>query len=139
MDRSGADLDQPLAQAGFGLDQGQAFLGACGQRLFAKNRLAPGEAGEHEIRVGFVRRGDEHRIDLGVIDERDALAERPAGAVGGGGGFGPRRIGIEDADQMRTCDLCSEDARMVAAHHACTQDTYSATQVRFLRPAGHVI
>ena len=49
--------------AHLGRHDGAALVQRGGERLFAEHRLAGRDAGQHEIRVGFVGRGDQHRID----------------------------------------------------------------------------
>ena len=66
--------------------------------LFAQDRLPRLEAGQHEVLVGRVGRGDEDRLDIGIVDQSAGFRVHATGSRLGRDGRGsiPVLVGHRD-------------------------------------------
>ena len=120
-----ADLHQPPAKGGLAGDNRQAFGGARRERLFAQDGLGDAQAVEHQRCMGLVRRGDEHRSDRRVVDQRMGIGM----AARHGKTLRDRRhargVGVGHRDQFgpghRACERCG----VIGAHHARPDQAHS--------------
>ena len=60
-----------------GLDHGPAVFEAAAQGLLAEHRLSQRDGRERDLPVGLLRRGEDHRLDLGILDEPPPVRGRP--------------------------------------------------------------
>ena len=79
-----ADLDQPLAELGFALDDLQRGRDVGGQRLLAHHRLAVLEAGQQLLLVGRARGGEHDGVDVRVGDRVERIGDGAAAGDGRG-------------------------------------------------------
>jgi hypothetical protein len=63
------DHDVPLAGGDLRVEDALARLAGGGQRLLAEHLLARRDGGEHVLLVRRAPRGDDDRVDLGVVDQ----------------------------------------------------------------------
>ncbi len=114
-----ADLDEPPSRRRLGRDNRRGLFRRGGERLFAKHRLARGDAFQGEVRMRGVRRRDHHRLHPVVVDQRIRIGEDRGAPCED---FGARGHRIADRRERGARGFLAQDADMFRPHHAGADD-----------------
>ena len=112
------DLDQPLAEFGLPLDDGERGLHVGGQRLLTEHRLAVLQAGQQLLLVGRARRGQHDRVDVGIGDRVQRVADDPGTRHRCGDLFGLLGQVVVHDDDTGVADSAGDSGDVVGTHHA---------------------
>ncbi len=98
-----------------------------------KHGLPRLEAGEHEVLVGLVRRGDEDRLNIGIVDQSAGLRVHAGSRLGSDGrGSVPVLVGHREKDG--TLDGTGESPGVIAAHDPGSDDADPEMLIRATPP-----
>ncbi len=117
-----ADLDQLLAEFDLPFDHRERGLHVGGQRLLAEHRLAVLQTGEQLLLVRRTRRCEHHRVDVGIGDGVQRVADRAGTRHRRGDLLGLLgQIVVDDGD-TGIADAVRDSGDVVGAHHADAED-----------------
>ncbi len=114
-----ADLDEPPPRRRLGDDDRQRLFRICRQGLFAKHRLARGEASHGEVCVGGVGRGNYHCVDPVVGDQHQRIGENRGAHCDS---LSTRSVRIAESRERGPRSLLPQYADMFRTHHARADD-----------------
>jgi hypothetical protein len=113
-----ADLHEPPAKGNLRIDDLPRLRRAERQRLLAEHRLARGDAGAGQRGVEAIRRGDQHGLHVGMIDQRVGVGEGVLCAASRGHLLQPRRVHIRQRHDLRRAHFVGQVADVAATHAA---------------------
>ena len=113
-----ADVHQPPAQFGLGVQNAQPLRGILRERLFAEDRLSHRQGSKDQRNMGFVRARNHHRIHIPPCDHPFWVRGGVLGTAAVRHHARPLPVGI--ANHLQNCagNVLGKDAGVVRPHHA---------------------